>query len=193
MQDTFTDPRDGKVYKTVQIGNQFWMAENLAYPLGGIYYEDKPIYGKKYRMLYNWETAMKICPDGWHLPSQKEWETLIAFAGGKDIVEHFENFRSMHSGYAEGQIAVKLKAKSGWNPEEGKSGNGTDDFGFAALPGGFGMSSGKFMHAGCYGNWWSSSINGAWAYIYSISNRNSIGYHSGSKKLQFCSVRCIKN
>jgi len=193
MPNTFTDQRDGKVYKTVQIGDQVWLAENLAYWLDGRYYEDNPIYGKKYKMLYNWETAMKICPDGWHLPSQKEWETLFAFAGGKDIVEHFENFRSMGFGFAKGQIAVKLKAKKGWQPEDGKSGNGTDDFGFAALPGGFGMSSGKFMDAGCCGNWWSSSTYGAWAYLNYISNRNSIGYMRGSKKLKFCSVRCIRN
>lgn len=79
----FTDPRDGKVYKTVQIGNQTWFAENLAYkPSSGKYwaYQGDPT---KFGYFYNWETAKNICPSGWHLPSKGEYEELLGQLGGE--------------------------------------------------------------------------------------------------------------
>ena len=102
---TFTDPRDGKKYKSVKIGKQVWMAENLNYKTKGgkcfgeggkftqRYYEgetEEKTLSKaevqanctNHGRLYNWETAMKACPSGWHLPSKEEWETLLEFAGG---------------------------------------------------------------------------------------------------------------
>jgi uncharacterized protein (TIGR02145 family) len=136
-ENTFTDQRDGKVYKTVQIGEQVWMAENLNFEaIGSVCYENDPANGKKYGRLYNWETAMKACPKGWHLPSDEEWSMLFAFAGGDDVA---------------GNI---LKASSGWN----ENGNGTDEFGFAALPGGNGLRyGGSFRNVGDDGNWWSAT------------------------------------
>jgi len=87
QQDTgsFTDSRDGKVYKTVKIGTQVWMAENLAYkPNEGRYIWDQRDSGyvAKYGYLYEHNTALKIVPSGWHLPSNKEWKTLYDFLGG---------------------------------------------------------------------------------------------------------------
>jgi len=153
-KNTFTDSRDGKIYKTVKIGNQVWMAENLNYAVKGskcygeggqVWISDK---GKditlssaeiqanctKYGRLYNWATVKKACPSGWHLPNKKEWQTLVDIAGGEKIA------------------GKKLKAKSGWN----KNGNGMDDFGFAALPGGIGDSGGGFNSVGDYGVWLSA-------------------------------------
>jgi len=131
---TLTDPRDNKTYKTVKIGEQVWMAENLSYEAeGSKCYDDKPDNCKKYGRLYNWKTANEVCPNGWHLPSQEEWGTLTDFFGGWRVA------------------GKKIKAKSGWN----KNGNGTDDFGFAALPGGH--HDGTFTNVGNFGYWWTAS------------------------------------
>ena len=111
----FMDLRDGKKYKTVKIGNQTWMAENLNYETEGSFcYENKPANCKKYGRLYTWNAALKACPVGWHLPNKTEFEKLIEFVGGEEIA------------------AEKLKDQSGWTYASA----GTDDFGFSALSGG---------------------------------------------------------
>ncbi len=82
----FTDPRDGKIYKTVKIGDQWIMAENLAYkPDNGKYwaYENDENNIAIYGYLYDWETAMNIAPEGWHLPSRKEWMAIQKTLGAK--------------------------------------------------------------------------------------------------------------
>jgi len=165
QKGTFTDPRDKKVYKTVKIGKQTWMAENLNYDQGAgnsACYDNKPENCAEYGRLYDWATAMNIdvkfneekwggsdvkhngvCPKGWHLPSSKEWKTLGDFAGG--WWEHNDGELSGNK---------KLKAKSGWRDDLN---DGTDNYGFSALPGGNGSSAGNFIDAGYYGYWWSSS------------------------------------
>lgn len=93
---TFTDQRDGKVYKTVKIENQIWMAENFAYspystdyggpgvkwPNGNVF--NVPTYG----CLYNWKAAIEFCPNGWHMPSDAEWTTLVNNLGGEGVAYH---------------------------------------------------------------------------------------------------------
>ena len=138
---TFTDSRDGKSYKTIKIGKQTWMAENLNYNAkDSKCYDKKPTNCDKYGRLYDWETAIKVCPGGWHLPSDKEWDELVRFADGANGTEIACESET---------VGKYLKAKSGWN----NLGNGEDKFGFAALPGG----SGNFNDIGDRGEWWSNS------------------------------------
>jgi uncharacterized protein (TIGR02145 family) len=180
--NTFTDSRDGKAYKTVKIGEQVWMAENLNYktPEGSECYDNKEANCSKYGRLYDWNTAMKACPSGWHLPSRGECVALNATVGDDN--------------------GKKLKAKSGWNG----NGNGTDDYGFSALPGGSGYSDNgndNFWAIGTNGAWWTteesntdhegnSSDNAYNLDIYYESNL--LDSRNNSKSMGY-SVRCIKD
>ena len=126
-KNTLTDTRDGQVYRTVTIGDQVWMAENLNYKTDNSFcYDDSSKYCDKYGRLYIWDAAMNACPEGWRLPDETDFVNLIKAVGG------------------EKDAGTKLKSTSGWNDDDGKSGNGTDSFGFSALPAGIG-------NAGIYG------------------------------------------
>jgi uncharacterized protein (TIGR02145 family) len=176
-QETFTDPRDSKKYKTVRIGNQIWMAENLNFNASGSKCYDNDLANcEKYGRLYDWETAKSACPSGWHLPSKPEWEVLTAMVGGEET---------------EGKY---LKATSGWNDYEGKSGNGTDAYGFSALPGGYGNSDGGFGDAGSDGFWWSATEdNGSYAYNRGMFYYESAGWGNNNNKSFLFSVRCVED
>jgi uncharacterized protein (TIGR02145 family) len=78
---SYKDPRDGKLYKTVQIGNQTWFGENLRFKTDGAVLPNPNIDEVGY--LYSWETAQKSCPAGWHLPDENDWKVLITKLGGK--------------------------------------------------------------------------------------------------------------
>jgi len=128
-----------KRYKTVTINNKRWMAENLNDDRGACY-NGKRDSCNKYGGLYTWEVAKTICPTGWHLPSHEEWVDLAA-AAGDDV-----------------KAGEKLKAKSGWYVGQGGYGNGTDEFGFAALPGGFYKSQDdSFDDIMRAGYWWTAT------------------------------------
>jgi uncharacterized protein (TIGR02145 family) len=187
---SFTDPRDGKVYKTVKIGEQTWFAENLNYEAeGSVCYKNNPKYGAKYGRLYNWETAMKVCPEGWHLPTNEEWDKLYRFVDGDKGTE---------SPYESKTAGKYLKAKSSWNKKLLfiVSGNGTDEFGFSALPGGNGDSRGNFKQVGYCGFWWSASedennSDGAYFRLWDYFLDNA--YWTINFKSFLFSVRCIKD
>jgi uncharacterized protein (TIGR02145 family) len=173
---TFTDPRDGKVYRTVKIGNQIWMAENLNYAwIGSKRYNNDQNNAEIYGRLYDWETAFEACPPGWHLPSIEEWDELINFVGGEDTA------------------GKKLKAKSGWDG----NGNGTDSYGFSALPGGYGRSDGSFDGVGYGGCWWSATEdNSDYAYYrymdYIFDDSSDVSRNNDVKSRLF-SVRCVQD
>jgi len=170
--NTFTDARDGRKYKMVKIGNQTWMAENLNYALkAATCYENRFDYCEKYGWLYHWETAKTACPPSWHLPGNGEWDELMKFVGGSQIA------------------GKKLKAKSGWE----ENGNGTDDYGFSALPGGYIYPDGYFTNVGTFGTWWSSSeYDSKYAYLRSMHINENVDFNYFGKDWSF-SVRCIKN
>ncbi|MBN3034969.1 MAG: hypothetical protein JW861_05240 [Bacteroidales bacterium] len=79
----FIDKRDGQVYKTIEIGTQTWMAGNLNIDTAGSWvYNDDAANATTYGRLYDFATAGKACPEGWHLPDTAEWNKLISYLGG---------------------------------------------------------------------------------------------------------------
>jgi uncharacterized protein (TIGR02145 family)/uncharacterized repeat protein (TIGR02543 family) len=190
---SFIDIRDAKTYETVIIGGKTWMAQNLNYETvtGSWCYANNASYCNKYGKLYNWNTAMAgsssstispsgvkgVCPAGWHLPSRVEWADLAVAAGGTG------------TNGTTGNAGTTLKSKNGWST------NGTDDYGFSALPGGERTSGGTFQRAEASGWWWAASENGA----ANAWNRNIgsgdvadavLGETSYSKESGY-SVRCV--
>ena len=169
---TMTDSRDGKVYRTIKIGNQVWMAENLNFKIDSSYcYNDSSKYCKKYGRLYSWAAAKRACPEGWHLPTIDEFETLFAAVGGQSTA------------------GKKLKSASGWK----KDGNGTDDYSFTALPAG-GRSTNESFYGGDGGAYfWSSTEYGKNRSYYIFLNyqddeANEVDYYRDDGM----SVRCVK-
>ena len=212
VKGTMTDERDGQTYKTVTIGSQTWMAENLNYAYlqptaesdsSSFCYKDSVSYCEKYGRLYLWSAAMDsagiwstngkgcgdnktclptypvrgVCPEGWHLPTQAEWKTLFAMVGGQSTA------------------AKMLKSASGWNDYDGASGNGTDAYGFSALPAGIrGCCGEDYISGGKYANFWSSA-----EYSSNRAYDMFLSYHDGYACLNFnpkyagFPVRCLKD
>jgi uncharacterized protein (TIGR02145 family) len=179
----FTDSRDGKIYKYIGIGNQIWMAENLQYEATEAKCCDNDINNcEMFGALYDKNTAKTVCPSDWHLPSDNEWEILADYVGGYDIA------------------GTKLKATSGWNDYEEQSGNGTDDFGFTALPSWCSyIDEDHFTQIKKIAYFWSSSVrvyaNGSANKLWALSDANSsldLREDIAGRKY-FFSVRCIKD
>ena len=201
---TMTDERDGKVYRTVTIGVQVWMAENLNFDpdQGGSgedkydwswCYDNEPKNCEVAGRLYTWAAAMDsakthcgfdvtcledfpiqgICPTGWHLPSQEEWNALFRAVGSKRAASQ------------------TLKSQSGWYVYC----NGTDAFGFSALPvGGRSYLGGYFAYLAGDAYFWSSTEYESVS-AYSMNLTSDAGYVilEEDYKYNMFSVRCIKD
>jgi uncharacterized protein (TIGR02145 family) len=179
----FTDRRDGQVYKTVRIGNELWMAENLRYfeTAGTEIPDDKT---GEYGMLYNWTSLMAIekkysktewtakenhrgiCPLGWHIPSEEEWSDLLATLNSDS-----ENLTSVN----------------GW--EDAKNGNNSS--GFNIYPSGYYAPSLGFNDFGTEAYFWTSENNSKEATNYIISNQR-VGSSIVKKNYRY-SCRCVKD
>ena len=209
--DTITDNRDGKIYKTIKIGDQWWMAENLAVtqindtikmnfvtenkkwselvsPAYSWYSNDEETY-KAYGALYNWYAVNTdcLCPTGWHVPTDTEWKELEMFLGLSQSEANQKGIRGNNVG---GRL--KDKGDTFWNsPNVGA----TNESGFTALPEGHrNWQSGGFIDIGLYGTWWSrteaDSLH-AWRRTLHYNDAN-IRRFTSHKRDGF-SVRCIKN
>jgi uncharacterized protein (TIGR02145 family) len=185
---TFLDSRDNKTYKWVKIGDQTWMAENLNYETGvSACYDNNTANCTTYGRLYNWATAKTACSSGWHLPSDNDWNTLMAFIHGDKGLGSFISGTSDYAG-------KYLKATSGWNNYNGISGNGEDTYGFLALPGGLGTGNG-FVSVGDYGYWWSSSseYDSNYAYYRGMYYNDKDTYYGINDKDYLFGVRCVQD
>jgi len=159
----FTDTRDSKQYNVIKMNNMMWMKDNLNYNAKGSFcYNNKPENCDKYGRLYDWDLAQTVCPSPWRLSSNDDWLNLIESSGG-DVA------------------GKKLKSKQ-WN--------GTDNYGFSALPGGFTKAQG-FAESGERGYWWTSDANGPYGkYKYMSSEKDSVTHSEYSKSMGL-SVRCV--
>ncbi|MDR2583014.1 MAG: hypothetical protein LBC75_05985 [Fibromonadaceae bacterium] len=176
-----------ETYETVVIGTQTWFKRNLNYnPNEGNSWcygnDDAEIQANclKYGRLYDWATAMTICPPGFRIPTNADWDKLINYVGD-----------SLTAG-------TKLKTTTGWVSYGGEGGNGTDDYGFSALPGGCRVISdpwGGCMSTGIGGHWWSADEyedNNIAAYYQGIAYLAYVYQSYRGKGFGF-SVRCLKN
>jgi len=205
----FKDIRDNRTYKTVKIGNQTWMAENLKFAQDSLVeswcYEDDDFNCEKYGRLYRWMTAVGkteeecgyqkacsltypvqgICPEGWHIPSKDELVTLVENAGGPSIA------------------GARLKAKESWNPAWNEC-TGTDDYLFSAMGSGYlRVYSNHYYNKGYHTGIWSSTeledfrreeqYQHIDVYILFLDNDKDSAQVSDTNRDFAESVRCLKD
>lgn len=186
---------EGNSYATVIIGTQEWMSENLRstrYRDGSAILNvtsdsawssmnegayawfindasgDKASYGA----YYNWHTVAsgKLCPEGWHVPSDKEWRTLTSYLGDENVAGN------------------EMKSASGWRSK----GNGTNSSGFNAIPYGYRTTKGIFASQGYSSYYWSSTENGMNAWYSVLFGKDGTAFKYFGPKQSGFSVRCIR-
>ena len=206
VNNTLKDLRDGQTYKTVQIGDQVWMAENLNYKAENTYcLNNRDTNCTKYGRFYMWGTAMDsagtwgtngkgcgydkpcspkksvrgVCPEGWHLPSYFEWKRLIVTVD--DSITEYDD---------ENAAATKLKSTSGWADD----GNGDDSYSFSALPSGYLSYDGYFNFEGKETHFWSSGTQGdMWAFCMVLYSNTDDARLTSVEMNSGASVRCLKD
>ncbi len=201
---------DGNVYETVQIGDQVWMAENLRVthyrngePIPNVTDDSEwrglstgayCVYNNSvdtYGFLYNWYATGDtinniIAPEGWHVPTDEDWKELEMYLGMSQSKADDTGWRGKDEG-------SKLKSTSGWYD----NGNGTNEVGFTALPGGYrGSGNGVFSSVDSVGYWWSATENRsatAWGRMLGYFAPSILRYLNGYDKNAGCSVRCVED
>jgi len=186
--ESFTDSRDGQSYDVVKIGGLTWMAENLNFETAGSFCPEGDSRNcKRLGRLYSWVEAKSVCPDGWRLPTKADFEALVNAASGDA---------------ARPLAGAALKAKDGWF----KKGNGTDEFGFNALPAGCrgaiskaddcSISGGKFDGIGGYAYFWSATEDSenpeSNAFYLFLSFSSDAASLNAFAKEDYRSVRCVR-
>lgn len=210
---TLKDSRDGQVYKTVKIGSQIWMAENLkstmlndGTPLTLIedfnnsyskipsycFYDNDTSYLRTYGALYNWYTVKtgKICPIGWRVPSVSDWLKLSLYFD-PNTQQGIIGKNNVHSQITGG----KLKSISDWNIPNSNADNESN---FSALPAGYRIENGAFVNKGIYSFWWSTnetppSFGGHFAIYFFLYHKDGNFCSFFSEMLDAFSLRCLKN
>jgi uncharacterized protein (TIGR02145 family) len=191
---------DGNVYTSVIIGTQVWLVENLkttrykdgtsiqnitdkntwsnSITLGYCWYDNNISNKDTYGALYNWYALNtgKLCPTGWHVPSEAEWTTLITYLDGESI--------------AGGKL--KEVGTTHWTSPN----NATNETGFTALPGGYRHRDGVFRDLGSLGYWWSATeldVDSTWAWFHEMSYFVTDIFLNNQYKKDGFSIRCVKD
>ncbi|HBB93535.1 MAG TPA: hypothetical protein DC042_17880 [Bacteroidales bacterium] len=201
---TFTDPRDNHEYPWIRIGEQIWMAENVAYlpyvnpsSVESTTEARSYVYGYQgintteamatpnydnYGGLYNYEAAKIACPDGWHLPTDGEWKTMELYLGLSQADADKTGFRTS------GSVGVKLKATTAWGSSES-----TNSSGFNAIPSGY-LADGSFQDLLTSGVYWTATDADAGTAFDRYLDNESNGIDRGAwPRSDGYSVRCIRN
>ena len=222
--ESFTDSRDGQSYDVVKIGEQTWMAENLNFETAGSFCPEGDSRNcKRLGRLYSWAEARSVCPDGWRLPTKEDFESLVA-AMSREAATSEDAAQSLSPSLAQSpsqsrdsdlgavpsasnavqnnRAGAALKSRDGWF----KKGNGSDEFGFNALPAGYRgaisksddgtISGGKFDGIGGYAYFWSVTEDPenpeSNAYYLFLSFSSDAASLNAFAKEDYRSVRCIR-
>ncbi len=176
------DERDGQRYSTEKYGTQRWMAENLAYNFTGSKVNpDNPF--SEYGRLYSYDQALLVCPDGWHLPTDSDWQVLERYLGVDANALGFVGHRG-------GTIGGKLKASSGWVLN-----NGTNQLLFNAYPAGsYVQQDQRFENLGEKAEFWSATASTTnKAYMRNLTKDFDTIFRGDARKENYLSCRCVKN
>ena len=203
--EMFKDARDGQIYKSVKIGNQVWMAENLNYDYNegtakSYCYNDEPDSCAKYGRLYFWSAAMdsagvfsdggKGCGYGVTCSVSEPVRGICPEGWHLPSKEEWSVLFEAVGG--EDVAGTKLKSTSGWYGD----GNGTDESGFSVLPAGFRYGVGNYYYAGERADFWSSTERGslnAYRWYFHYGNESVLLIYYDDFKDYGYSVRCLRD
>ena len=200
--ESFTDPRDGLSYDVVKVGNLTWMAENLNYATEASACPDGDSRNcKRLGRLYTWAEAKTVCPEDWRLPTKADFLELISATNPAVFGDAAQSYGD-NLGEVSNKVGAALKSRDGWF----KKGNGSDEFGFNALPAGYrgaiskaddgAIVGGKFDGIGGYAYFWSATEDSenpeSNAYYLFLSFSSDAASLNAFAKEDFRSVRCVR-